>query len=1356
MRAFPCSVWLVLPLLAAAARAQLPAGGLRNLPAQTMVEGCLDLPLSAGVLLRVDQKEARHVPWAPHLREGRLADWDADRLRPAWVVTVPADGFYLVETFLATEGARPCGFALSFLRDGKESRAAGALKPEAGPRQRLGEVRLAAGEYQVVCRPYVWQHPFELVALEGFRLTPRGAPRSDAPLRAPAVAPPPAPDGPPETLFAPGGLEALPPQFQPPLAADLRELPAAAPPAPDPAFAARDEGPALAALLARLRAAIPPGQVGLESFDRHAAAGRPTEALTAYRDAFFARLKRPETFGAQTRNIVKEHLFGRGKGFLLKRPDPEALRRNRAGEAVALHLGAGVALRVGPPGAVAWIPATRPPPEAGYGRNPDGHAFWKTPEGQDLAADIEVRRAMKFLPADSAKFLEGGLFPALLHAYAATGDRAALALWCAYLDDFALRAVDQYARYPVAIRAATELETQQLRVLLMFWRILLDERPEFARDFPPATLARFLLFAVKEYPAYTVRAKRAEQANWGIMGICDLAHLCRFLPEFSVMRRLERETWRLWQANFHQHRTPDGENVEAWDTGHNAVDVEYARFARDLMPPPWAPKAEAADYWDQVRVNQRSLLTHLTPDGQYWSSWLPEGRELDNDVRNRWLREGWLDLVRIEPGARQRIDSVLAGAPGPLGSPRRTDFSPHAAMAYLREGWRAGDAMWYFQNFQTRSQTLWSCGNTAAHLAQNGRTLVEAHPVAVDGKPPNRFWGAVPSGGKTEYGGQAAQGTVGRGFHTAACQFVEGVQTDPYAVPALDERFDVTGLYRSDRNGVDDPAPDRDTRFLRRLFYLEGGLSLVLDTQVGRPTGEREFTQFVTFPTLPVLAKLPERLPEWPADNPLVWVDPALGQAGTRLPGQPNARVRFLGPGQPVFANRLNRRREHETFPRTVRQDLEAALAAKRDAKWIAGNLERRPLSARWRAGADFVSALVVEQLAAGREDSDWRIERLDTPPTEIALRATHADGRVWHLRHRAPGTGAADAPLLDLPGFSVTADQALVLDRPGGAREAWVFSARALRVANRLVALPAPDAVVTVGAGTGPVEARAIPTPLDVVIEHAPPVFTDSAEVRLRATRPDAEIRYTLDGSEPNLSSPPYVGPLRLDRTTRVRARALAPGLAATPWHFDGLESSRTVTALCVREPWRTPDRPLAAAPPAPGLRAEVVAGDWTSVYLLTGEPGQLPPLATGVVRSLFDPAELEALRPGDGAWGLRAEGWLRAPADGLYTFHAPEHLYTTTRDAGYDLRLWVGDTEWEPSPRPHGEGSWGVPLRAGWHRFRLVWADIRERPFRHDFWMPWRAEQMVEGVPALRVEGPGLPPGGGPLPTDWLGHAP
>ena len=48
---------------------------------------------------------------------------------------------------------------------------------------------------------------------------------------------------------------------------------------------------------------------------------------------------------------------------------------------------------------------------------------------------------------------------------------------------------------------------------------------------------------------------------------------------------------------------------------------------------------------------------------------------------------------------------------------------------------------------------------------------------------------------------------------------------------------------------------------------------------------------------------------------------------------------------------------------------------------------------------------------------------------------------------------------------------------------------------------------------------------------------------VTITSTTSMAVIYYTLDGTNPNLSSPKYDSPLNVEKTTAIRAMAQAPG---------------------------------------------------------------------------------------------------------------------------------------------------------------------------------------------------------------------
>ncbi len=112
---------------------------------------------------------------------------------------------------------------------------------------------------------------------------------------------------------------------------------------------------------------------------------------------------------------------------------------------------------------------------------------------------------------------------------------------------------------------------------------------------------------------------------------------------------------------------------------------------------------------------------------------------------------------------------------------------------------------------------------------------------------------------------------------------------------------------------------------------------------------------------------------------------------------------------------------------------------------------------------------------------------------------------------------------------------------------------------------------------------------PLDLpVIGPVEDRFSDELQVTLTHNDPAVELRYTLDGTDPLGDSPLYGGPIRIRRTSVVKARAC--GSIATRWApevrlpatSDGTEASAVARAVFTREglwqaakPGDTKDRP-------------------------------------------------------------------------------------------------------------------------------------------------------------------------------------
>ena len=84
-------------------------------------------------------------------------------------------------------------------------------------------------------------------------------------------------------------------------------------------------------------------------------------------------------------------------------------------------------------------------------------------------------------------------------------------------------------------------------------------------------------------------------------------------------------------------------------------------------------------------------------------------------------------------------------------------------------------------------------------------------------------------------------------------------------------------------------------------------------------------------------------------------------------------------------------------------------------------------------------------------------------------------------------------------------------------------------------------------------------------VIKALGKTFKDRLEVGVESVRPDEQIRYTTDGSEPDRNSPLYSRPLSIDRTTTIKARAfnLAMNSLVATATFHKIQTNWTIKLL-------------------------------------------------------------------------------------------------------------------------------------------------------------------------------------------------
>lgn len=286
-----------------------------------------------------------------------------------------------------------------------------------------------------------------------------------------------------------------------------------------------------------------------------------------------------------------------------------------------------------------------------------------------------------------------------------------------------------------------------------------------------------------------------------------------------------------------------------------------------------------------------------------------------------------------------------------------------------------------------------------------------------------------------------------------------------------------------------------------------------------------------------------------------------------------------------------------------------------------------------------------------------------------------------------------ADGPLI-VPGIYNDAISAHLLSDPSHAPLDISRQGDALAITLPRTAPDPIDSVVVL-------DIAGIPDIADPPTIDAPTdIFVGSITAELHTARQNADIRYTLDGSEPTASSPTAAAPLTLRNTTTINARIFRAGRPVSP------VASRTFTKV---QP-RPASAPTGAQPGA--LAFDSYEGDWNKVP----DFASLQPKRSGIAAS-FDLSQ----RPSDNRFAFRYRGHIRIPKDGAYTF------WTGSDDGS---RLWIGDTLVVDNDGLHSlsEKSGVIALAAGLHPITIGYF---EKTGGHElqFWYagPGRERQQV-----------------------------
>lgn len=192
---------------------------------------------------------------------------------------------------------------------------------------------------------------------------------------------------------------------------------------------------------------------------------------------------------------------------------------------------------------------------------------------------------------------------------------------------------------------------------------------------------------------------------------------------------------------------------------------------------------------------------------------------------------------------------------------------------------------------------------------------------------------------------------------------------------------------------------------------------------------------------------------------------------------------------------------------------------------------------------------------------------------------------------------------------------------------------------------------------------------------------FEESATVDLASRTEDAEIRYTMDGSEPSENSKLFTEPFEITSSVIIKAKAFKEGM------------NPSVTTLIETNKLDYLD-PVVLQNPVNGIEYKYYEGNFLSVF----DFKSMPPLKTGTLEN-FDltPAEKED------HYGFKFTGYIKIPTKGSYQF------YTLTDDGSV---LYINDKQVVGNDGSHAplEATGTIALKEGYHSFTLLYFEDYE----------------------------------------------
>lgn len=957
----------------------------------------------------------------------------------------------------------------------------------------------------------------------------------------------------------------------------------------------------------------------------------------------------------------------------------------------------------------------------------------------------DASEASDWRAAATERIVVNQLPRALLWKWAEGGEDEHLARWAAISDDWALHMTSEVEQSPHNLRQYfVKSPMQELNWFFVELSAVAEMRPELRDKLPSATLARVLLVALEEAgPAYWRQARKMVY-NHTFNGLDAAYEASRVLDDFYAGQYLAHEVSRHFDRMWTFALTRDGSMIEVGDEGHLYMPLVTGRMYHRMQqdPPAWLTDAQRARFVAGYAMLSRYPIRHLAPGGYGHRFSLHSEAEriaaLTKEVRTFKQGEAVPSHAALEIfqddqvraildtvyGEGTAADDATASSPeirehfvqffaGPYrGAPEyRSDWMPFAGLHYLRGGWSADDWFVHMLGQPGRGEANGKHWNTEFRFHDFGHPLLRVEAIEVDRQkqdPLGDGLGQFP-GSKTNRLTEASQKPMNARwltsdwFDLAEC-FFEG----PYRTRVKDAR--------------EQPQPVARGRLTRQVYQIRP-LRLLLATDRVHLAGEPQQTHDFALPT--VFHTTIQGRQSAPGE---VLLDESNQSLQTRQDGAPNVRLWHAS------ANPLSYTRSRLGAPRAPR-----STRFPPDLKFV-----EQPLLVRWRGTGQDCLATLISAEQVGEPATVERVEQI-ADDEHIGFRAI-AGGDASVEYRAARGQTAT----LSVGRLEADAESLLLVtlpNRTGGV----ALGVRRLLLDGEPVEVPCADFEFEL-TPAGLKVLQHVLRPIDPVeIGPAAQAFIGSTQVNMASATPDVEIFYTLDGSDPTRQSHRYQGPFELSATAHVRARAFRQGslLQQAPFATAGVQVSAVSDAEFVRMqplPARNVDRQELA----PGLAYDYLESNWLRLF---SHADRLPATASGTTAQLFD----VSMRKTEGPFAVRYHGLLQVPQTSVYTFHAPQEFVRNIAAPGYDLRLWIDGREWRPSQIWHGLGGWSIPLEAGPHEFRLIFADARATEVatqRRDLWRDYPQPWVVWAgeTPELEISSPHHPRQ--PIPNAWLLH--